>query len=190
MKKSELRKLIRESLKQLLTEKKVWCCDEGYDIDNCCAQHYEWMCFNTCNDGGYGSNYMANGECVGGSPNPQDGTCSGGYTPGGGPLSADDYGVDTKSNSNINKKSFLREIAIGDDCNCHNHGADGLPLLFDPPYTGNEVGAVSVNANGGYYCDCVNKIAPNDRVPTRNDRGNMSNTGVKPVTFSPKINKK
>jgi len=171
-------------MKKKLLEKKVWCCGENIDYDGCCSQHYEWMCFNTCNDGGYGGNYMVNGGCVGGSPNPIDGTC-GSYTPGLSPdlspLPTDNFQVTTKSNSNINKKSFLREIAIGDDCNCHNHGADGIPIVMDPPYTGNEVGAISMYANGGYYCDCVNNIAPNDRVPTRNDMGNISNTGVKPV---------
>ena len=91
-------------MKKLLLEKKVWCC--GKHHTSCCDQHYEWMCFNTCNDEGYGGNYMANGKCRGGSPNPQEGTC-GSYTPGGGPRSVDDYEVDIKSDSDINtNKNF------------------------------------------------------------------------------------
>jgi len=101
-------------MKKQLLEKKVWCCGENTDYDGCCAQHYEWMCFNTCNDGGYGGNYMVNGGCVGGSPNPIDGTC-GSYTPGLSPLPTDDFQVATNNNINTNKnfkmnKSQLRDL--------------------------------------------------------------------------------
>ena len=82
----------------LLTENKVWCCPREDKFD-CCDDQYEWMCFNQCNPNG--GNTIQNGICVGGDPNPEEGTCDGNYTPSGtGPLSADNFEKTTQSNTN------------------------------------------------------------------------------------------
>jgi len=107
-------KILKEFKKtiQKLTENKVWCCpDPGttgtYD---CCDDHYEWLCFNTCNP--TGGNTMQNGICVGGSPNAEEGDCSGNYVPPGvGPLSADNFEKTAKSN--INKPTKFDNPLMG-----------------------------------------------------------------------------
>ena len=61
-------------------------------------------------------------------------------------------------------KQLMNEVSVGDGCECPS---TDMTSVYDPPYTGNETGAVSMGSNGTLHCDCRNNKIANDTLQTK-----------------------